>query len=907
MENRMSECDGQTALVTVVTSSNPARLTKLARLCKGQLDFQHGGYLVDGRASVRKLDSFESFAALLQSLDASQALTFGIPETAEIALTAETKWKEEGCPDGTIPRTNATFAWPEGPAVMMLDYDPEEGADVLSPEALVDVIRAAAPKLKDAAMLHMPSASSFIKNGKTGEDLTGLRGQRLYFFVKDGRDVPRAGQALFDRLWLAGHGYMKISKAGSLLTRSIIDATVWQPSRLDFAAGAKCAPPLVQDRGTPRLFEGAQSMVDTKAALPDPSEHEGKLLKHLHDQARAAKEPEAQETRAAWLETRAIEMVGPNASDAEIAAAKAQAEDALETRVLPGDFILNVMVDGTIKNLSVADVLDAPQKYDRAKTRDAFEPDYDGGRNVGMLYLDGPVKTLHSFARGGITYRLERNLKFITILKGQLDKAVDETLEVLRDHPDFYDFGDELVWLSEGQMYPLDQHRLDQKFGGLIQFQSYDRWGDLVLRDPPPNLTKRVLSLGHIRKLKPLSAVITAPTLRPDGSILDTAGYDAETQLFYHKDRDALRVTVPLAPSKNEAIAALERLMTPFADFPFVEPLDRGIFLSALLTASVRGILATSPGFGFDAPVQGSGKTLLAQCIAALAGDRSPAVYPHVSGRDDEEVRKRLMSFFRTGAAAMVWDNVLGTFDSASFAAALTSETFTDRVLGRSEVLTVPNKAIFLLTGNNLTLQGDMVRRILVARIDPGTDRPFARSFDLDPLQYVREHRSALIAAALTLMRGYLASDAAKPDGRMASFEAWSDLVRNTVCWIAGSIGRGDYDDPMRAVTRALEHDPDLELHADLLETLHEKFKGEPFTAADIHRSIGGEPSLISSGPAHKVWVSLTAINPNAARSASTIGMALRYRKDRIAGGLVLRTRKDSHTKKSHWWIEEAK
>jgi len=254
----------------------------------------------------------------------------------------------------------------------------------------------------------------------------------------------------------------------------------------------------------------------------------------------------------------------------------------------------------------------------------------------------------------------------------------------------------------------------------------------------------------------------------------------------------------------------------------------------------------------------------------------------------------------------MVWDNVLGTFDSAALAAALTSSTFTDRILGRSESVTLPNTAMFLFTGNNLTLQGDMVRRLLVCRIDPQSEKPFERRFDLDPLAYVRENRSQMIAAALTLLRGSLMSRGEAPKGRMASFEAWSDLVRNAVCWIDQTIAPGEFADPMQAVARALDHDPDLELYVELIEALWEKFGADTFTSSEIHKEVQGEPNRIASGEAHRIWEALMAISESATRSAASIGKVLGYRKDRIAGRHVLRMKKDGHSKKSLWRIEEA-
>jgi len=135
---------------------------------------------------------------------------------------------------------------------------------------------------------------------------------------------------------------------------------------------------------------------------------------------------------------------------------------------------------------------------------------------------------------------------------------------------------------------------------------------------------------------------------------------------------------------------------------------------------------------------------------------------------------------------------------------------------------------------------------------------------------------------------------------------AWSDLIRNTVCWIAKELAPGAYVDPMRAIDRAMEHDPDLELHTALLSALKERFKDETFTSADIYQEVAGMPNRIPSGKARPIWTALTAFGDQASKSATTIGKLLSYRKDRIAGGLVLRMTKDSHAKTNLWRVETA-
>jgi hypothetical protein len=91
---------------------------------------------------------------------------------------------------------------------------------------------------------------------------------------------------------------------------------------------------------------------------------------------------------------------------------------------------------------------------------------------------------------------------------------------------------------------------------------------------------------------------------------------------------------------------------------------------------------------------------LLAQCVAALSTGSTPEIYPHISDRDDAEMRKRLFAALLAGDRAILLDNILGTFDSAAMASLLTTEMYKDRILSKSESPTVPNNAIVLLTGD---------------------------------------------------------------------------------------------------------------------------------------------------------------------------------------------------------------
>jgi hypothetical protein len=876
-----------------ITATKPPRLSKRYKLdSDGTLQKQPGGALVNGRVEPVDVEGLQGFADLLQSLTPSQALTYGGPAAAADLVTKE-QYAKADRPHGAVPRANSHFVWQAAPGVLMLDHDPADDAAALTRDQLVSVIRSAVPGLADAAMLWWPSSSSHIANADTGEDLTGLRGQRLYIAVADASDIPRAGEALVERLWAAGYGWFTVSKSGARLERTIIDAAVWQPSRLDFAAGAATDAPLRQDRGEPVWIDGTTEVVDTATAIPDPDAGERATAETERAKAKAAVRDQAEDARETWIAERVEEIAEHGASEDRRTEIRAVVERAVNYKTLAGDFTVEVFLPGgSIRSVSIAAILDDPTAWHGLQTKDPLEPDYDGGRAVGKLYTVGARPCLHSFAHGGTTFRLTRAPAKVELVKGRLHDAVLQTLEIMRRHPDVFDFGGSLVRVEGGEIAPLDRHSLAHWLGGATQ---YWKWVHIPNKgyveqneDPPARLCEQILSLGNGRRLRQLEAVVTAPTMRPGGTVLDTPGYDQASGLLFETTADP--VEVPRHPSVDQAAQAYETLIHPFRDFPLATSTDWTVLVSALLTAVVRPALPTAPAFAADAPVQGSGKTLLMSCVAALGTGERPTVWPHTSG-DDDEIRKRLFTALRHGSRGIVWDNVTGVFDSASLAAALTSSSFTDRVLGKSEAPTIPNRALFLLTGNNLSFAGDLPRRILSLRIDPETDRPFAREFDLDPLAYVQEHRQQLAAAALTLIRAYLTSGAQRAGGRMASFEAWDDLVRQTVYWAGQAIDEAPVGDPMDAVDTAQRQDPEQETLASLVQALSDRFGEQRFTARDVLDVVKSADSGFGNEAETEIASVLRELAGRNALSAKSIGRIIQHRRDRIVNGMRIQER----------------
>lgn len=876
-----------TITLTRVTSRKPATLAKQYSLAAdGTLNVpKPAGNMVEGEAQRITLDGVHGFAELLQSLSHDQALIYGVTAPEKTRLLSMAELEAQGRPTGAMARTKDNFSWPAGGGVLLLDYDPDNNQTALNRTQLMQVLTEVLPELSASAYVCWYSGSSLLYHGQ--EQLQGVRGQRVYIAVQDASDIERAGKVLYQRLWIAGHGYYRISSAGTLLPRTLIDSSVWQTNRFDFAAGAQCVAPLEQRRGAPQVQDGP--LLDTAAALPDLTPAQEADYQAALAAARALAEPEQQAVRTEYIQTEAGRILardGLPVNDENMAQAMATVTRAVEQHTLSGDF--KITLDRG-ESVTVGEVLDSPSKYHGRLTLDPLEPEYSGHKVVGKLYLIGSRPNLHSFAHGGQTYRLIRQVRRIEHVTGMTSKTTDEALELLRNLPDIFDLGDNMALVDGGRVQLLDQHGLSYYLGNVAQFYEWRAKKDGTVYmadiDPRQQMLSQIISLRRMRRLKPLQAVITAPVILADGRVLSRAGYDEGSQLYL--DMLDTPPEVPRFITDGMLEQAYQTLMEPFTDFAVATPLDRSVMLAAILTAIQRPALDTAPAFGLDAPVQGTGKTYLALCLAALATGRKCAVMPPLDHRQDEEARKRITSALAAGDLTFIWDNILGDFDSASLAAMLTSSTFSDRTLGKTEKPEYPCRMMVMLTGNNLRLANDMPRRVLKCRLDAQVANPATRKFKQQPLQTILENRQKLVQAGLTIIRAYLQSKECKAGGAVpgestASFEQWDKMVRQPVAWLAKYQGFFDLADPAEVIKQAVAYDPELELLSHALEAIRAEFGDRWFTSKEMAGALDHNYDLREL---------VQDLAPGSNLTARSIGRVLSYRVDRIVSGLQLQSR----------------
>jgi hypothetical protein len=328
---------------------------------------------------------------------------------------------------------------------------------------------------------------------------------------------------------------------------------------------------------------------------------------------------------------------------------------------------------------------------------------------------------------------------------------------------------------------------------------------------PPEWLGSTITTWLSFDQIPILAALAQAPTLRRDGALIWERGYDASTGIYLASD---LKVTVPENPSQDDAKAAMARLLDLVSDFDFVNPAGKSVWAAGLLSVAARHTFnGPVPIIIIDAAKRGSGKTTLVDVASIIAsgGKASRMFYTD----DDVEMDKRITSLALAGEQTVLIDNIVGKLASPPLDAALTSDSYRGRVLGKSEMTpAMPMKIVWFATGNGLVIGADTARRTILARLEPETDHPEDRTGPrpgqpwkyTDLIGYVTENRSELLSCALTVVKAYIQAGRQNMNlTPMGSFEAWSDTIRSAIVW-AGA------EDPCATIKDA--RGADLQDHA---------------------------------------------------------------------------------------------
>lgn len=206
--------------------------------------------------------------------------------------------------------------------------------------------------------------------------------------------------------------------------------------------------------------------------------------------------------------------------------------------------------------------------------------------------------------------------------------------------------------------------------------------------------------------------------------------------------------------------------------------------LAMLLTFVQRRAMEGAPAFLVTAPKIGTGKTSLVKFASRAVHGRSLGAGP--LSAEAEEQRKAITAALAANPPALLFDNLPAgsAFNSNELAIAMTSGEWEDRRLGSTERLTLPNRAVWTFTGNNISIKGDLKRRFVVVRLVSTElahhEQLFKRNIETWPI----EHRAEVLTALMTILL-WGAQD--KTELKTESgFPQWDREVRRVVYALTG-------------------------------------------------------------------------------------------------------------------------
>ena len=280
-----------------------------------------------------------------------------------------------------------------------------------------------------------------------------------------------------------------------------------------------------------------------------------------------------------------------------------------------------------------------------------------------------------------------------------------------------------------------------------------------------------------------------------------------------------------------DAARCQEILADLVIDFPFRTEADRHNAIGMLLPPLIRPAVSTVPLHLVVASLERTGKTKLASELLGgiLLGENVPVT--QLPARE-EELEKRVLGFLAEDVHLVLLDNIRSLVDSPSLAALLTARTFRGRLLGRTQILELPNNLVVLGTGNNVATSGEIAKRSIPILLQPRNDHPEARTDFKHPalaahVACVRRQVFEALIGGIELWKQ--AGRPPHPDRTpLGGFEEWSEVVGGVLYLLGFTEWRANDGEWRRAA------DPRGEDLKQLVKLWYSKFGSNPQSAKEL-------------------------------------------------------------------------
>lgn len=413
----------------------------------------------------------------------------------------------------------------------------------------------------------------------------------------------------------------------------------------------------------------------------------------------------------------------------------------------------------------------------------------------------------------------------------------------------------------------------------------------------PPRVASIVLANNQWR-LPRLKGITSVPLLGPEGEFHLTEGYNPVTGYFYAPKLPVK--DVPEQPTADDLRQAQELIVGKMlGDFPWKSSSDLAHYVGSLFVPMLRAMISDpTPLWCVTATNPGSGKSYLTGIHSALYG-ASTASW----GSDNNEQQKIITSLLMgSGSPVAVFDNVPSghVLRYPCMSELITAKTWSGRVLGKSEMASIPNNVVWFVNGNNLAVGDDLARRTLFCKLDPDV-RPDTRTADTfavgDLNEWLPLNAPDVLRALLVVLRGWVAAGMPRTDDHIASFGAWPRTIGGILRFMQLPGWLENREEQMQ------EADEDAQEWTAFLSRWHEHFGAQEIVTASVLDAAFGQRTDFGShseGP-------LTDVIPrdgDRIPSKQKLGRWLKAREGRHFGEYRLRSRYDRNAKVNMWHVD---
>lgn len=514
--------------------------------------------------------------------------------------------------------------------------------------------------------------------------------------------------------------------------------------------------------------------------------------------------------------------------------------------------ILTNMITATNKLTPAKGSKPADKRPDR-KVGPPREAEFTGwdanGEKVTVVYTDDPLGEIHGAVKG---------------------------VQNRWDGRKVFNYGNVIARFVDGKVVPQTKDMWKNTLLESCRFVKTTRNGEVSVQ---PSAYTVDATYARTWDFTELLGVKHAPFVREDGTICTESGYDPKSKMLLHPSQDLHDIDVPDHPTPEQVTEARETLEDWLFDFRRIAPTDadKANMIALAVTPFVRLLLPSCPLAVIDGLQQGVGKNKLADGISIVYnGTRQE---PLSLVLDDDEQRKQLTAVFRSGGDFFMFDEA-HTVEGKELARALTAPTWSDRQLGKSQMVEYPNQAVWLSLGNNVRVEGDLQRRVYPIQLKPTDPNPQYRDASHfkhpDFLGFTQSNRKKLVTSILTLVRAWFV--AGQPAPRKPVTFGSFEVFEKTVGGILEHAGiRGFLENRARFASDSSFEQRHWEEH---LGWLRDTFGEQPFMAKDAASKLRNNPKDAETPP--------TLPDPTVANYARHLGVAYSRIRDQWKGGLKL-------------------